>query len=89
MEVKDLINEKKNDITLVAVSKTKPIEEIKKIYKEGIINFGENRVNELVEQGYDLPHTVTTLPEGTFEVKLHGDVDLEELDRLTNSAFAS
>tara|TARA_B100000965_G_scaffold406219_1_gene444003 strand:- start:1192 stop:1377 length:186 start_codon:yes stop_codon:yes gene_type:complete len=47
------------------------------------------RVNELVEQGYDLPHTVTTLPEGTFEVKLHGDVDLEELDRLTNSAFAS
>ena len=55
MEVKDLINEEKNDITLVAVSKTKPIEEIKKIYKEGIINFGENRVNELVEKFNHLP----------------------------------
>ena len=58
MEVKDLINEKKNDITLVAVSKTKPIEEIKKIYKEGIINFGENRVNELVEKFNHLPKDI-------------------------------
>ena len=58
MEVKDLINEKKNDITLVAVSKTKPIEEIKKIYKEGIINFGENRVNELVEKFNQLPKDI-------------------------------
>ena len=58
MEVKNLINEKKNDITLVAVSKTKPIEEIKKIYKEGIINFGENRVNELVEKFNHLPKDI-------------------------------
>ena len=58
MEVKDLINEEKNDITLVAVSKTKPIEEIKKIYKEGIINFGENRVNELVEKFNHLPKDI-------------------------------
>jgi len=47
------------------------------------------KVGELVEQGYELPHTVTTLPDGKFEVVLHGDVDLDELDRLTNSAFAS
>ena len=58
MEVKDLINKDKNDITLVAVSKTKPIEEIKKKYKEGIINFGENRVNELVEKFNHLPKDI-------------------------------
>ena len=50
MKVKDLLNQKRNDITLVAVSKTKPIEEIKKKYNEGFINFGENRVNELVKK---------------------------------------
>ena len=48
MEVKDLLNLERNDITLVAVSKTKPVEEIKKKYNEGFINFGENRANELV-----------------------------------------
>ena len=58
MEVKDLINEEKNDITLVAVSKTKPVEEIKKKYNEGFINFGENRVNELVQKFNLLPKDI-------------------------------
>ena len=31
MEIKDFLNLQRNDITLVAVSKTKPVEEIKKI----------------------------------------------------------
>jgi len=30
MEIKDSLNLQRNDITLVAVSKTKPVEEIKK-----------------------------------------------------------
>ena len=30
MKAKDLLNLERNDITLVAVSKTKPVEEIKK-----------------------------------------------------------
>ena len=47
------------------------------------------RVDELVSQGYELPHTVESLPDGTFKVELHGGNDFDELDRLTNSAFAS
>ena len=58
MKVKDLLNQKRNDITLVAVSKTKPIEEIKKKYNEGLINFGENRVNELVQKFKLLPKDI-------------------------------
>lgn len=58
MKVKDLLNLERNDITLVAVSKTKPIEEIKKKYNEGFINFGENRVNELVQKFNLLPKDI-------------------------------
>ena len=58
MEVKDLLNLERNDVTLVAVSKTKPIEEIKKKYKEGFVNFGENRVNELVDKFNLLPKDI-------------------------------
>ena len=58
MKVKDLLNQKRNDITLVAVSKTKPVEEIKKKYNEGLINFGENRVNELVQKFNLLPKDI-------------------------------
>ena len=58
MKAKDLLNLERNDITLVAVSKTKPVEEIKKKYNEGLINFGENRVNELVQKFNLLPKDI-------------------------------
>ena len=58
MKAKDLLNLERNDITLVAVSKTKPIEEIKKKYNEGFINFGENRANELVQKFNLLPKDI-------------------------------
>ena len=58
MKAKNLLNVERNDITLVAVSKTKPIEEIKKKYNEGFINFGENRVNELVQKFNLLPKDI-------------------------------
>ena len=58
MKVKYLLNLERNDITLVAVSKTKPVEEIKKKYNEGFINFGENRVNELVQKFNLLPKDI-------------------------------
>ena len=58
MKVKDLLNLERNDITLVAVSKTKPVEEIKKKYNEGFTNFGENRVNELVQKFNLLPKDI-------------------------------
>lgn len=58
MKAKNLLNLQRNDITLVAVSKTKPVEEIKKKYNEGLINFGENRVNELVQKFNLLPKDI-------------------------------
>nr|VFK64187.1 MAG: hypothetical protein BECKTC1821F_GA0114240_11171 [Candidatus Kentron sp. TC] len=44
------------DITLVAVSKTKPIEKIIAAYEAGIRHFGENRVEELEEKAHALRH---------------------------------
>lgn len=38
------------NVTLIAVSKTKSVEEIKKAYDVGIRNFGENKVQELLEK---------------------------------------
>ena len=58
MKAKNLLNLERNDITLVAVSKTKPVEEIKKKYNEGFINFGENRANELVQKFNLLPKDI-------------------------------
>lgn len=42
-------------VTLVAVSKTKPVEDILELYKEGQRDFGENYVQELVEKAAQLP----------------------------------
>lgn len=40
------------DVTLIAVSKTKPISMIEEVYKLGIYHFGENKVQELTRK-YD------------------------------------
>ena len=45
-------------ITLVAVSKTKPIEEILELYDLGHRDFGENYVQELVEKAERLPRDI-------------------------------
>src|SRR5215204_3043257 len=45
-------------ITLVAVSKTKPIEDILKLYDLGHRDFGENYVQELVEKAEKLPNDI-------------------------------
>ncbi len=37
----------REEVTLIAVSKTKPVEMLKEIYAEGIRDFGENKVQEL------------------------------------------
>ena len=39
----------REEVTLIAVSKTKPIEMLQEIYDEGIRDFGENKVQELTE----------------------------------------
>lgn len=48
-----------DDITLIAVSKYKSIEEIKEAYDYGIRNFGENRVQELVDKFKELPSDIS------------------------------
>eukprot|EP00828_Plagiopyla_frontata_P045413 TRINITY_DN7764_c0_g1_i2.p1 TRINITY_DN7764_c0_g1~~TRINITY_DN7764_c0_g1_i2.p1 ORF type:complete len:515 (-),score=65.74 TRINITY_DN7764_c0_g1_i2:1501-3045(-) len=39
-----------SDVQLLAVSKTKPIEALEEVYKEGIRDFGENKVQELLKK---------------------------------------
>lgn len=46
------------NVTLVAVSKTKSVEEIKEAYNEGQRVFGENRVQEMVEKYEVLPKDI-------------------------------
>lgn len=46
------------EVTLIAVSKTKPVWMIRKLYEEGVLNFGENKVQELVEKYEALPKEI-------------------------------
>lgn len=58
---KNLINLKKNlpsDIELIVVSKTRSNEEILEAYNAGHINFGENKVQELVNKHENLPKEI-------------------------------
>ena len=48
----------KKNVTLVAVSKTKPAEEILELYKAGQKDFGENYVQELVDKYEQLPKDI-------------------------------
>lgn len=49
---------KRSDVTLIAVSKTKPVEQIQEIYDAGIRDFGENKVQELCEKYDQLPSDI-------------------------------
>lgn len=49
---------KSEDVTLIAVSKTKPAEMIKELYDNGIRDFGENYVQELTEKIPVLPEDI-------------------------------
>lgn len=53
-----LISELKENITLVAVSKTKPAEDIQALYDLGQRDFGENYVQELVDKQAVLPKDI-------------------------------
>ena len=46
------------DITLIAVSKTKPVELIKQVYDAGIREFGENKVQEIDRKSEVLPKDI-------------------------------
>ncbi len=48
----------RSDVTLVAVSKTKPVETLKDAYDLGVRVFGENKVQELTEKYGALPKDI-------------------------------
>lgn len=41
---------KRSEVTLIAVSKTKPVEMIQEAMAEGILDFGENKVQEIMDK---------------------------------------
>jgi PLP dependent protein len=47
-----------NCVTLVAVSKTKPVDSIQQLYDAGFRHFGENYFQELVEKSSQLPSDI-------------------------------
>lgn len=48
----------RDEITLIAVSKTKPTEMLAEIYQEGVRDFGENKVQELTNKYEQLPQDI-------------------------------
>lgn len=46
------------DVRLIAVSKTKPVEALKEAYEAGYRDFGENKVQELTEKYEELPKDI-------------------------------
>ena len=48
----------RDEVTLIAVSKTKPVEMLQEIYDENIRHFGENKVQELCSKMEQLPSDI-------------------------------
>lgn len=73
-------------VTLVAVSKTRTAEEAKTAYDKGVRDFGENRVQELLEKKSNLPSDIRWHLIGSLQTnkvkKIVGEVSLiHSLDR--------
>ena len=52
-------NRNRDDVTLIAVSKTKPVETLHEAYDLGVRIFGENKVQELVDKYEVLPKDIS------------------------------
>lgn len=48
----------RSEVTLIAVSKTKPVEMLQEVYDTGIRHFGENKVQELCDKIVQMPEDV-------------------------------
>ena len=53
--------EKKGSVKLIAVSKTKPMDQIKPVIEEGQFHFGENKVQEAVLKWQELKEKNKTI----------------------------
>ena len=56
--LKNIQSEIPKNVTLVAVSKTKPVEDLQEAYDAGHRVFGENKVQELTEKQVLLPKDI-------------------------------
>ncbi len=56
--IKTLMGTVPEGVTLVAVSKTKPISDIKEAYEAGQRDFGENKIQEMVQKAAELPKDI-------------------------------
>ena len=67
----------RNDVTLIAVSKTKPVEMMREAMQCGIVTFGENKVQEIVEKQKELAalFNATSIPLFVF-IPMKGDPQL-------------
>ena len=57
-QILNIKNEILNKADLIAVSKTRTIQEIKQAYNSGQLKFGENRVQEIVDKQSKLPEDI-------------------------------
>ena len=79
MSIADNIKSLKNEtnaikVQLIAVSKTKPAEEIKEAYDAGQRLFGENMVQELVNKYENLPKDIKWHLIGHLHHIIHGAI---------------
>lgn len=58
---------KPDDISIIAVTKSHPVEVLKNAYEEGINVFGENRVQELLQKQLELPDDIEWHLIGTLQ----------------------
>lgn len=54
----DRVGRNRDGVTLIAVSKTKPLEDLREAYEAGARDFGENKVQELVDKIPQMPNDV-------------------------------
>ncbi len=54
----DRAGRSRDEVTLIAVSKTKPIEDLTEIYNAGVRDFGENKVQELTDKIEKMPNDI-------------------------------
>lgn len=52
-------NRSREEVTLIAVSKTKPVSMLQEVYNLGVRDFGENKVQELSEKYPQMPSDMT------------------------------
>ena len=67
----------REEVTLIAVSKTKPVEMMREAMQCGIVTFGENKVQEIVEKQKELAalFNATSIPLFVF-IPMKGDPQL-------------